>query len=88
MSWSAYAVGKSAAVRTEIARQFISQGVCVEPEESIRKNAQYLLDAVLAGQNERIAVKVSASGYQNTSSSGVTSNSLSIIVEPLNNFVE
>jgi hypothetical protein len=90
MSWSVGAIGKSQAVRAEIANQF-TKNPCVEPEESIRQEVAKTIDAALAAQDPAFAVKVSASGSQSfkdwNAKTGVSSN-LVIAVEPLYNFVE
>jgi hypothetical protein len=87
MSWSVGAIGKAAAVRTSIAKQF--EGTkCVEPEETVRKAAAALIDAALGAQSSATAVKVLASGSQSSSSTSGVSNSLMISVEPQYGFVE
>ena len=92
MSWSVGAVGKAAALRTEISQQFTRGGKCVEPEETIRLEAGRLIDKALESITGPFVVKVQASGsqsYKNYSKpeDGICNN-LSIAVEVLHNFVE
>lgn len=90
MSWSVAALGKPAAVRTEIAKQFTNGSKCSEPEESIRQAAAVTIDAALAAHTDPSkAVRVAASGSQSQDfTSKAVSNSLSIGIEPMYGFVE
>src|SRR5712664_1255504 len=92
MSWSVGAIGKAAAMRSEIAQQFVRGGKCVEPEESIRLEAGKLIDKALESITGPFVVKVQASGSQNYKNyskpeEGICNN-LSIAVEIQHNFVE
>jgi hypothetical protein len=91
MSWSVAAVGKAAAVKTEIARQFAVGSKCLEPEETVRQSAAVVMDAALAAQDPTMAVKASASGsmtFKNWDNRTGGSNNLSISIEPLYGFIE
>ena len=91
MSWNVAAIGKSPAVRTEIAKQ-ITRYKCSEPEESVKMSAAALLDAALASQKPDSVVSVSANGSQSqtTGADGTPefTNSLTISVQPQYGFVE
>lgn len=88
MSWSASAVGKASAVRTEIARQFATSTKCTEPEEGVRQAAITLIDVCLAAQDAGAVLKVAASGSQWTDREKRLRNALSINVESLGDFFE
>ena len=92
MSGGVGAIGKSAAVATEIAKQFANGGKCVEPEEGIRQQAAILVGAAIAAQDPTTAIKVSASGSQSTiykdGKAAGFQNNLNITVEPQYGFVE
>lgn len=91
MSWSVGAIGKAAAVRAAIAKQFADGSKCLEPEETVRQAAAAAIDGALAAQDPGIVVKVLASGSQffkdYTTKTGIQ-NSLSLTVEPLSGFIE
>ena len=92
MSWSVGAVGKSPAIRTEIANQFTRGSKCIEPEESIRQSAAQTIDKALESISGPFAVKVLAGGSQNYKNyskpeDGIYNN-LTITIEVLHNFVE
>ena len=92
MSWSIGAIGKAAAMRTEIAQQFVRGGKCIEPEESIRLDAGKLIDKALESITGPFVVKVQASGSQGFKNypkpeEGICNN-LTISIEIQHNFVE
>lgn len=90
MSWSVGAIGKTPAVRAQIANEF-ARNPCSEPEESVRQSAAATIDAALAAQDANIGVNVYANGSQSfkdyAAQTGV-SNNLSITIEPIWGFVE
>ena len=90
MSWSVAAIGKSTAVRAELAKQF-TINPCAEPEETVRQSAAKTIDAALSALDGSIAVKVAANGSQGfkdwQNKTGVY-NSLNIAIEPQHGFVE
>lgn len=91
MSWSVSAIGSARAVEKEITRQFGIGSKCAEPEETVRQTAQALIMQALQGQSDNKVVKISASGSQSRyEKDGVVdmSNSLTITIEPIWNFVQ
>jgi hypothetical protein len=91
MSWGVQAIGKAAAVRKEIARQFTTGGKCSEPEEAVRLAAAAAIDYALEAQDASNSVKVSASGsqgYRDYEKKTGVYNTLSISIEPQHGFVE
>lgn len=94
MSWSVSAVGRPPAVAAVIETQFAASS-CSEPEETVRQAARKVIAEALAAQRPDSAVKVSASGSQQSSYNQESKswgapyqNSLEIKVEPLYGFVE
>lgn len=88
MNWGVAAIGKTRAVRKEIAKQFANVK-CVEPEEMLRQQAASLIDQCLAVQDPTGAVKVIAGGSQGSGRKpGSIRNSLTITIEPQWGFVE
>ena len=86
MSWGVLAVGKPAAVATNLAIDF-AKNKCVEPEETIRQHVAAALAAGLAVAPPNIAVRVEASGSQGTVDGGIR-NTLSVKMEAVYGFVE
>ena len=92
MSWSVAAIGKSDAVKKDIAAQFVRGGKCVEPEESIRQEVAKIINTAVGSIHNSFVVKVAASGSQgyknyNKPEDGVY-NVLNISVEVVHGFVE
>lgn len=94
MSWVVSSVGRVAAVRDDIARQFSRQFTpyhCMEPEETVRQAAATLIDAALAAQNQDFAVSVRADGrqsFEDYSKKESVSTRLNISIEPLYGFLK
>ena len=89
MSWSVAAHGKQPAVRAEIARQFEVGGKCFEPEESIRQAAKATVLAAIDGTDPSYPIKVSVYGSQGGDySKKIYSNSLTLSIEPMYNWLE
>lgn len=89
MSWSVSAIGKQPAVKAEIARQFEVGGKCSEPEESVRQAAKATVLAAIDATNPSYPLKISASGSQSGDySKKIFSNSLTISIEPVWNWLE
>jgi len=89
MSWSISGrMGKAAAVRAAVAKEFEQGSKCTEPEETIRQSAAQIIDSALAGQDPQQVVEVSASGHMSTNNGKVASNTLNIAVTPRWGFIE
>lgn len=90
MSWTVSSVGRVAAVRDDIARQFTLYH-CMEPKETVRQAAATLIDAALAAQNQDFAVSVRADGsqsFEDCSKKEGVSTRLNISIEPLYGFLK
>jgi hypothetical protein len=94
MSWSFHAVGKPHAV-LEKARKDLTQYPLMEPEETIKENVLYILEASLQAYPESSCVKITASGSQSPAYDtngalvpGKFVNSLHMDLDYLHGFVE
>jgi len=95
MSWSVNAIGKPEAVAKEIERQFAASSPCREPEETVRQAARTTIASILAAETASVAVQVQANGHQSDEYSketptktGKVSNTFSLKVDPIHQFVE
>lgn len=89
MSWGVSGTGRAPAVRAAIAMQFARHGKCMEPEETVRQAAATLIDAAIAAQDPTATLKVSANGSQSTDyTTKKVTNSLTLVVEPISQFIE
>lgn len=81
------AIGKPSAVSVKLEADF-SKNPCAEPEESIRQEVASAIASALRSFDGTMAVRVEASGSQNTNNGKVVSNQLSVKIEPIWGFVE
>ena len=93
MSWSVGATGRAAALIPVLEGQFAGYQ-CAEPEEGVRQAAKGVILSALKAQSPQVPVKVLACGSQSqTGQPGapgalLTTNNLSITIEPIHGFIE
>jgi hypothetical protein len=95
MSWSVASVGKAQAVAAKLEKRFADIN-CAEPEHTIKNAIAQVVATALSAYNPNTPVRVEASGSQsdddwNKAESGKTgkkTNSMSVKIEPIWNFIE